>query len=103
MSNIILLIHSVHILARQWYHRNMPNSLDSTIDQIVDAHPAGRGRKPIMPSAKVTRRYDNGQPAEYEVEGRALTRRQYHVLVQSLQEQGTLPPRKPGPLRKANA
>jgi len=48
----------------------------------------------VLPGAVVLERYANGQPSLYRFRGDRLTRRQYHVLVRSLQESGDLPPRR---------
>lgn len=69
-------------------------NIDSEVQKVLNQHKAGRGRKPILPGVTVTERYKNGQPSTYSIGGQSLTRRQYHVLVRSLQERGELPPRR---------
>lgn len=69
-------------------------NIDSEVQAVLNQHKAGRGRKPILPGVEVIKRYKNGQPSTYEIGGRLLTRRQYHMLVRNLQEKGELPPRR---------
>lgn len=68
--------------------------INSEVQDVLNQHKAGRGRRPVLPGVIVTERYKNGQPSSYSIEGQTLTRRQYHVLVRGLQERGELPPRK---------
>jgi hypothetical protein len=69
-------------------------NIDSEVRAVLEGHRAGRGRRPVLPSAEVVERYRNGQPSAYSVGGQVLTRRQYHVLVRGLQDRGELPPRR---------
>lgn len=69
-------------------------NIDSEVQAVLSKHKAGRGRKPVLPGVVVLERYKNGQPSTYEIGGQVLTRRQYHVLVKTLQDKGELPPRR---------
>lgn len=72
----------------------MTDVVKEVVQRVKRTVPSGRGRRPVLPGTQVLERYKNGQPSLYQFRNERLTRRQYHILVRELQEEGALPPRK---------